>query len=58
MPPNDFDVVVGIVSDFELVEAIAVPVVALSDIPVVEVIVNVVVVSEVIGGIEPEFRHQ
>lgn len=39
-------------------EAVAVPVVALSDIPIVEVVVDVVVVPEVVGGVEPDLRHQ
>ena len=58
MPPNNLDVGVGIISDLEEVKAVVVPVVALSNIAVIEVIVHVVVVTEVVGRVDPAALHQ
>ncbi len=58
MPANNFEVGVGVVSDLEEVEAVVVPVVALGDIAVIEVVVHVVVVAEVVGGVDPAALHQ
>eukprot|EP00178_Gracilaria_changii_P008443 TRINITY_DN2567_c0_g1_i1.p1 TRINITY_DN2567_c0_g1~~TRINITY_DN2567_c0_g1_i1.p1 ORF type:complete len:116 (-),score=11.96 TRINITY_DN2567_c0_g1_i1:2-349(-) len=55
VPSNDFEITVSIISDFDLMESIVVPVITLIDITIVEVIVNIVVVSEVIGWINPGF---
>ena len=57
-PANDLNVVISIVFDFKLVESITVPVVALSNISVVEVVVNVVVMTKVVGLREPEIWHE
>ena len=53
MPSNDFNVGVSIISDLEKVKPIIVPVVALSNIAIIEVIVDIIVVTEVIGGVNP-----
>ena len=53
-PGNNLNVAISIISDLKLVESVTVPVVTLSDIPVVEVVVNVVVVTKVIGGRKPK----
>ena len=56
-PADDLNVGVSIVFDLDLMETVAVPVVTLSDISVVEVVVNVVVMSEVVGGVDPGALH-
>ena len=58
MPPNNLDVGVGIISDLEEVKAVVVPVVALSNIAVIEVVVYVVVMTKVIGRVYPRIQHQ
>ena len=58
MPSNDFNVGVSIISDLEKVKPIIVPVVALSNITIIEVIVDIIVVTEVIGGVNPSSWHQ
>ena len=39
-------------------KSVVVPVVSLVYVPVVEVVVDVVVVSEVVGRVNPDSRHQ
>jgi hypothetical protein len=58
MPPNDFNVRVSIISDLEKVKSIIVPVVTLSNIAIVEVIVDIVVIPKIIGRVDPTSRHQ
>jgi len=56
-PVNDLDIRIWVVSNLNLMKSIAIPVVALSDVSVVEIEVCVVVVSEVIGGIDIRSEH-
>ena len=49
-PGNNLNVGISIILDLKLVESVTVPVVALGDVPVVEVVVDVVVVTKVVGG--------
>jgi len=53
MPSNDFNVGVSIISDLEKVKSIIVPVVPLGNKPIIEVIVDIVVMAEVVGGVYP-----
>ena len=57
VPTNNFEIAVSIISDLDLMESVVVPVVTLIDISVIEVVVDVVVMSEVVGGVYPGFRH-
>ena len=54
LPANNLNVAISIISDLKLVESVTVPVVALGNVPVVEVVVDIVVVTKVIGGREPK----
>ncbi len=58
MPSNNFDVRVSIISDLEEVKAIIVPVVALGNKAIIEVVVYIVVMTKVIGWINPSSWHQ
>lgn len=52
VPSNNFDIGVRFVSDLDLVETVVSPVVALLNVPGVEVVVDVVVVTKIVGWVE------
>lgn len=56
-PANNLNNFISLVSDFNLVEAIARPVVALSHVPGVEVVLGVVVMTKIVGGIDKGSQH-
>ena len=58
LPANDLNVAVSIVLDLNLMESVAVPVVTLVDETVIEVVMNIVVMSEVVGRVDPRGFHQ
>ena len=51
LPADDLNVAISVVLELNLMETVAVPVVALSDKTVIEVVVDIVVVSKVVGGV-------
>ena len=52
LPANDLNVAFSVVLDLNLMESVAVPVVTLGDETVIEIVVDVVVVAEVVGGVK------
>lgn len=52
-PPYDFKIGIGIISNLDLMESVVGPVVTLGDVSIVEVVMDVVVVTEVVGRIYP-----
>lgn len=56
-PAKNLNVGIGVVSNFDLVKSITIPVVTLSDVTIVEVEVHVVVVSKIVGGVDIRFVH-
>lgn len=57
VPSDNFNNIIGFISDFNLMESITIPVVTLIDIAAVEIVLCVVVVTEVIGGIDESTPH-
>jgi hypothetical protein len=57
VPSDNFNNIIGFISDFNLMESITIPVVALIDIAAVEIVLCVVVMTEVIGGIDESTPH-
>lgn len=57
-PSNNFQIIVRFIPEFNLVKSVAAPVVALGDIAAVEVEVCVVMVTEVVGGIDIASTHK
>lgn len=56
-PIKNLDIRICVISDLNLMKSIAIPVVALSDVAVVEIEVSVVVISEVVRGIDIRSGH-
>lgn len=57
VPSDDFNNVIRLVSDFDLMKTITIPVVSLSDVPAVEVVLGVVVVPKVVGRVDESASH-
>lgn len=57
VPSNNFNNIIRLVSNFNLVETITIPVVTLSYISTIEIVLCVVVVAKVIGRIEKSTSH-
>lgn len=57
MPADNFNNLIGLISNFDLMESISIPVIALSDISAVEIVLNIVVMPKVIGGIDEGSPH-
>lgn len=57
VPADNLDDVISLIPNFDLVEPVAIPVVTLIDVPAVEVVLRVVVVPEVVGGVDKVGPH-
>lgn len=57
VPSNNFNNIIGLISDFNLMKSITIPVVALIDIATIEIVLCIVVVTKVIGGIDESTPH-
>lgn len=58
MPTNDFDGPISFVPDLDLVQSVAGPVIALTDKSRVKIVEGIVVMAEVIGGIDKGSVHR
>jgi hypothetical protein len=57
VPADNFNDIISLVSDFNLMESISIPVVTLIDVPAVEVVLDIVVMTKVICGVYKAVSH-
>lgn len=57
MPPDNFDGIIRLVSDLNLMKSIPIPVVSLTHISAVEIVLGIVVMAEIVGGIDEGASH-
>lgn len=57
VPSDDFNNIVRLISNLNLVESISIPVVSLSDIATIEIVLCVVVMTKVVGWIDERTSH-
>ena len=57
MPPHNFDGIIRLVSDLNLMKSIPIPVVSLTHISAVEIVLGIVVMAEIVGGIDEGASH-
>ena len=57
VPSHDFDNLIRFISDFNLMQAVAWPIVTLSNVSRVEVVLNVVVMTEIVGWVDKRSGH-
>ena len=57
MPPDNFDGIIRLVSDLNLMKSIPVPVVSLTHISAIEIVLGIVVMAEIVGGIDEGASH-
>lgn len=57
MPPDNFDGIIRLVSDLNLMKSIPIPVVSLTHISAIEIVLGIVVMAEIVGGIDEGASH-
>lgn len=57
MPSDNFNNIIRLISNLNLVETISIPVVSLSDIATIEIVLGIVVMTKVIGWIDKRTSH-